>query len=364
MTTEPEADSTSTYGSRLEKVPLAFVAPRHPQDADWPWITDVGPMRSLHFRKIFIDNTCHSVPKLTGPFIHWQYLQAMLAIRSSELAFLFSTDIGIGMTGPLSRMISQPKRIYVGFTQDGPWPEQRIARLARALGSCHAVTVFTEDERQVYLKRFDLEPERVRVIPLHTDETDGYREYGDESPRTSPYVLSLGSPNRRFKPVAAACKELGIDLIIITRPWHKNDSLEELADLGAEIITDADKQRALTYLKHARLAVAVLDDPTIPGGFTTLVHSMYLRTPFVLSRALGVAEHVIDGETGFVTPHDDEPALREAIHKLWSDPQLAHRFGEKAFDLAHKRHSLEAAAGMFHDLALKVLEQQPRRMAA
>ncbi len=349
------ADDAAPASADAAGSSLAFVAPRHQQDPSWPWITRIGPMRKFDFQPVFIDNTFQPAPMLTGMFRHWQYFRAMRSIRHADLTFLFSTDIGIGMTGGLSRSMPQPKRIYVGFTQDGPWPQQRIDRIAQALNQCEAVTVFTEEERQVYLDRYHLDPQRVHVIPIHTDETDDYTQYPNESPRERPFALSLGSPNRRFMPVARICHDLGIDLVIITRPGHKNDSLEELASLGAEIITDADKLRALTYLKHAKLAVSAFDDAGIPGGFTTLVHAMFLRTPFILSRSLGGAEHVIDGETGFITPHDDEDALRQVVDRLWNDPGLAQSFGEAAWRRGQERHSLEAAAEMFHQLALDVL---------
>jgi glycosyltransferase involved in cell wall biosynthesis len=335
--------------------PCAFVAPRHRDDPDWPWLTRIGPMRTLPFRRIFIDNTFRPIPKLTALHQRWQYLQAVWALAPVQLAFLFSDGVGAALTGPLARYLAPARRIYVGFTQDGPWPRRRIERFTTLLGRCDAVTMFTEEERAIYLDRYRLEANRVRVIPIHTDETNDYRQYPDVPPRDRPFALSLGSPNRRFTPIARVCRDLGIDLVIITRPWHENDSLHELADLGAEIITDADKLRALTYLKHARLAVAAFDDPHIAGGFTTLVHAMFLRTPFVLTQCLGMAEHVIDGETGFVTPHDDEPALHEAIRRLWNDPGLAERFGEAAHRRGQARHSLTAAADMFYRLTLDVL---------
>jgi len=83
---------------------------------------------------------------------------------------------------------------------------------------------------------------------------------------------------------------------------------------------------------------------------------MFLSTPFVLTQCLGMAEHVIDGETGFITPHGDEDALREAIGKLWHDEDLATRFGDAARQRGRARHSLDAAAEAFSRLALDVLD--------
>jgi glycosyltransferase involved in cell wall biosynthesis len=307
-------------------------------------------MQRWSVERHFIENTFRPVPKLTGPYRRWEYWRVARRIRSASLAYLFSTDIGIGMTRGFAGRVAHPSRVYVGFTQDGPWPADRIEAVGAALRQFDAITMFTEEERGVYVPRYGLRPERVRVIPIHTDETGGYGHYPDDPPLPEPYILSLGSPNRRFTPLAEICHERRIPLVIITRPSHKNDALDELRRLGANVITDADRMKALTHLKHARAAVMIFDKPTLPGGFTTLVHAMFLRTPFIVSNCLGMREHVIDGETGFVTPHDDTAALAEAVGTLMDDPALAEQFSAKAYRRAQERHSLEAAAQAFAEL--------------
>ena len=334
---------------------FAFVAPRHPDGSDWPWLSHIGPMRRHRFTPIYIENTLKPLPRGTRMYVQWQYLRAMYAIRRTELTFLFSTEIGVGMTSWTSRLIRQPKRIYVGFTQDGVWPQAKIDRLSRALRQCDAITVFSDDERRLYLQRYGLDPARVHLIPIHTDEMQGYAQYPDVRPIDSPYVLSLGSPNRRFMPIARACSSLKIPLVIITRPWHKNDSLDELAALGATIITDADKMKSLTYLKHARFSAMCFETPELPGAFTTLIHAMFMRTPSVVTSCLGMGDYIVDGENGFVTPHGDEAALQWAIDRLWNEPGLTEGFADAGYARAMGLFSLEAAAERFDALAEAVL---------
>jgi phosphatidylinositol alpha-1,6-mannosyltransferase len=50
--------------------------------------------------------------------------------------------------------------------------------------------------------------------------------------------------------------------------------------------------------------------------------------PVVAGRAGGIAETVIDNETGLLVPPDDPPALADAITKLLLNPPLAKRLGE------------------------------------
>ncbi len=342
---------------------VTFVAPRHPDGSDWPWLSQIGPMRRHRWSAVYIENAWQRWPKLSRLYVRWQYAQAAMRIARADLAFLFSTDINLGMARWPASMLHRPRRIYVGFTQDGVWPQKKIDALARAMIQLGAVTVFSEDERQLYLSRFGLKPERTHLIPIHTDETGDYSQYPEALPagakvKKGEYVLSLGSPNRRFTPIARTCQTLKVPLVIITRPWHKNDSLDELAKMGAIIITDADKMKSLTYLRCARAAVIAFETDQLPGAFTTLIHGMFLRTPSVVTACLGMGDYIVNGENGLVTPHGDELALKRAIECVWSDRAAAERLGEAGHERAQRLYSLEAAATMHEALAQRVMREK------
>ncbi len=69
-----------------------------------------------------------------------------------------------------------------------------------------------------------------------------------------------------------------------------------------------------------------------------------------------MAEHIIDGKTGFVTPHRDDDSLKGTIDLLWSEPGLAQRLGDSAEARAQQRHSLKAAARSFAELTQNLLQ--------
>lgn len=355
---------------------FAFVAPRHPDGSNWPWLSQIGPMRRHHWSASYIEHTFTRAgklgEKLSKPWVRWQFAKTMRRLAAppsrggADLAFFFSTDINLGMTGWPSGLFRKPRRIYVGFTQDGIWPQAKIDALSRAMQQLDAVTVFSEDERQLYLARYGLAPERTHLIPIHTDETGDYSQYPDQLPADSPqgirkgeYVLSLGSPNRRFTPIARACEQLKIPLVIITRPWHKNDSLDDLAGMGATIITNADKMKSLTYLRCARAMAMAFETDQLPGAFTTLIHGMFMKTASVVTSCLGMSDYIMRGDNGLITPHGDEAALRSAIERIWSEPGLATRMGEAGFARAQRLYSLEAAATAHEALAQRVMNAKP-----
>ncbi|MGE5506955.1 MAG: glycosyltransferase family 4 protein [Chitinophagales bacterium] len=62
-----------------------------------------------------------------------------------------------------------------------------------------------------------------------------------------------------------------------------------------------------------------------------------LGRPVVASAVGGLAEIVVDGETGYLVPPGDPVALGEALRRLQADPALARRLGEVAREryLAH-----------------------------
>lgn len=338
---------------------ISFVSPRHPDGSDWPWLSRIGPMRKHRFQATYVENTFKPFPKATRAHVRWQYVKAMRRIARSDLAFLFSTDINVGMTSWPSKWLSPPKRVYVGFTQDGPWGRAKVDRLAAAMAQLDAVTVISETERRIYLDRYSLHPDRAVVSLLHTDEAEGYERYDAPRPLAEPYVVSIGLPNRRFFPIARICRDLKIPLVIITRPTFKSESLDEIASMGARIVTDADKTKSFTYLKHARFPVFAFQQPDLPGAITTVLHANFFGHGAVSSLSLGLDEYIVHGETGFVTPHGDDDALRESIDHLWNDPGRAEQFGRAALERARRLFSLEAAADRYAALIDRLLP--PRR---
>ncbi|HXY30952.1 MAG TPA: glycosyltransferase family 4 protein [Gemmatimonadaceae bacterium] len=106
-------------------------------------------------------------------------------------------------------------------------------------------------------------------------------------------------------------------------------ALQRLAkslDLGARVrflgfISESEK---LSLLRRA-WAVA-LTSPKEGWGITNL-EAAACGTPVVASSSPGLRESVRDGETGFLVPHGDVPALAAALRRLAADRSLVARMG-------------------------------------
>jgi glycosyltransferase involved in cell wall biosynthesis len=74
------------------------------------------------------------------------------------------------------------------------------------------------------------------------------------------------------------------------------------------------------------------------------LEAMASGTPVVASRIGGLAEVVVDGETGFLVPPGDTEALGDCLARLVSDRRLAAQLGGNARDLVLQRFTWRACA--------------------
>lgn len=72
-----------------------------------------------------------------------------------------------------------------------------------------------------------------------------------------------------------------------------------------------------------------------------LLEAMAAEKPLVVTRAGGMPEIVIPGETGFIIPRRQPEALAEKILELLRAPDLARQMGKRARRLLEKRFTLE-----------------------
>jgi glycosyltransferase involved in cell wall biosynthesis len=81
----------------------------------------------------------------------------------------------------------------------------------------------------------------------------------------------------------------------------------------------------------------------------------------VASAVGGLLDLVADGETGIHVPHGDVPALRAALERLLSDPELRRRMGEAGRRRAAERFSWDAVTRATVGLYARYAGKNPAR---
>jgi glycosyltransferase involved in cell wall biosynthesis len=117
---------------------------------------------------------------------------------------------------------------------------------------------------------------------------------------------------------------------------------ERIAWLGARPQEDvlAEYRSADLFVLNCRIA----EDGDRDGLPNVLMEAQSQRLPVISTAMPAIAELVIDGETGLLTPPDDPARLAEAIARLLQDPALRARVAEAGF--RRVRQLFSATAGI------------------
>jgi glycosyltransferase involved in cell wall biosynthesis len=108
-----------------------------------------------------------------------------------------------------------------------------------------------------------------------------------------------------------------------------------------------DRVRFLGFLPDILPVYAALDVVALPaitgeGLPRNLLEGGFLGLPAIGTRLSGVPEIIADGETGYVVPTGDAPALADRLTRLFADPVLRARLGRAAQAKIRSQFTLDA----------------------
>jgi len=83
----------------------------------------------------------------------------------------------------------------------------------------------------------------------------------------------------------------------------------------------------------------------LEGMGSSIMDAMAHRLPVVASRVGGIPEVVIHGKTGVLVPPRKPSALAEAILTFYNDHSMAELYGQRGYEVVHKKFSAESMAG-------------------
>ncbi len=198
--------------------------------------------------------------------------------------------------------------------------ERRIMQLAdRAITR---YVVYTEAERQIFPRLWRVDAAKMRVCPVY----HGPARPGTDVPKKprGRHIFAGGNSFRNYQPLIEAARQLpDYEFIIATT------KLAGLTDLPSNVKAGAVSPQQYLQLIETAGAVVV---PLRVGlhrltGLITYFQSMWLKKPTIVSDALGVREHIQDGETGLIVDGSAEsyaqalrwvldPANNEQVNRM------------------------------------------------
>lgn len=182
--------------------------------------------------------------------------------------------------------------------------------------------------------------ESIRVLPFGTD-CEFWRNTAQPGEHGS-RVVSVGSDSGRDYPTLLAAAA-DLPLHIVTRQPLPSGGYPNLIHS-----TDHSPVELRDIYSRAAFVVIPLHDRSQPSGQSATLQAMACGKSVIVTRTRGWwgEPFLRDGETCALVPPGDVPALHDAMRRLWSEPELCRRIGQKAREtvVAHFSEDRMAAA--------------------
>ena len=307
-------------------------------DPSWNWLSGLAhPARPVHWA-----HASTRSPPVPGWLPRAATLRRALAgwrsiglLGDDAQGLLVSHGPRMTMYGAFAARLRRRRPRHLAYSFNfTELPQGRMRRaMADAFASVDRFVCFSQMERQLYARHFDLDPERIDMIhwaarPPRVDPGTAPRVPGD-------YACALGSQGRDYATLIAAMRTLpAIRLVIVAT----SESLGGLAiPDNVEVLIGIPLAQAMNVLQHSRFSVVPLRGAEVPCGHVTLVSAMHCAKATIVSASSGVSDYVTHEVTGIAVPVADVRALAGAIERLWGDAAAARTLGDaaKAFAAAY-----------------------------
>jgi glycosyltransferase involved in cell wall biosynthesis len=150
--------------------------------------------------------------------------------------------------------------------------------------------------------------------------------------RDKEYLSFVGRNNRDLKAFCHAIKGMDVSGIIIT---SANNAPDFTLPENVEIHYDLNMDACLSCMRHAKINVVLVKDDERGAGHITIVASMLMKKPQIISDVSVVKEYFVDGVHGVSVPVGDSESVKLAIIKLLEN-DVANVCGEQAYEYASK----------------------------
>jgi glycosyltransferase involved in cell wall biosynthesis len=311
------------------------------QQTDAPYQGVIGQVAHVHERLL---------SRFTGLSRRQHVLSELNADwRDSKVLLSFTDHFSLSLGDVMRNRLEHP--FSIGLFHGLSDIENRMPTFGRlfsrgfvsnALSGLDHIGFFGPGDREEAIRRYDLDRDRTSVYVFGID-TDFWCPDDEEVPE-EPFVLSVGSdPSRDYATLIAAPIEAPVH--IVTRlPVQVPPERPNVAVLAGHYFKSPLDDVGLRRLyRQASVVVVSLQDVFQPTGYSVCLQAMACGRPVVLTDIKGLWSPGLyrDGEHCLLLPPRDPQAVASAVHRILSDPALAHDLGEAARAVTCEHHPLK-----------------------
>lgn len=325
-------------------------------------LRDDGPLRA-RYEKLGVPMAHVPIPNLRSFRTLSQGLHLAKVLRVGRFEVVHSHDIYCNIFAvPFARMLTSSAVIASRrWWFEAPRPELvTLNRLCnrfahRVLANSTGVAQLLEHSEAVSAAKIAmipnfLSPSAFDVVAIEARLAQR-RSWGIPDGAFVVGIVARLSPVKNHQMLVRAIATLPTNVhLLIIGDGPERPSLESLvAQLGIETRTHLTGEVVSEFNLHQFADVSVLC--SISEGFpNTVIEAMAARRAVVATPVGGIGDAIVDGETGFVVPHNDVARLAKAIGMLSLDTRLRTRIGDAAVAAARLRFSQDTVLAMLVSL--------------
>jgi glycosyltransferase involved in cell wall biosynthesis len=322
----------------LQLVNLSEMDPR------WNWLAaSARAPQMLHWRHSSTQSVANP-PAWTPRPTSWR--RAIAAWKAAawleqKESILISHGPRMTMYGSLALASTVKRRRHLAYSFNFTELPRGAARKLMALSfkSVERFVCFSNMERQLYARHFDLDIERIDMI--HWAAEPPSIDPGAQPAIAGDYICAIGSQARDYATLMQAMRSLPHIALVVVATSRSISGLNIPGNV--EVRCSIPLGEAMNILRHSRFNVVPLRNSEVPCGHVTIVAAMHCEKASIVSDSSGVADYVRTGVNGLAVPAGDARALAQAIERLWDDPAESSRLAAAAKIFA-QRFCREAAA--------------------
>jgi len=190
------------------------------------------------------------------------------------------------------------------------------------------------------LERLGVPPTRRRFVPYMVD-SDFWSPVEVAQKRQ---ICAVGLEYRDYPTLVEAVRDLDVAVEIAAgSPWSQKADRTRGAELPPNVrVGRRDYAQLRQLYAESLFTVVPLLENDMQAGITTIVESMAMSRPVIVSRTRGQVGTVLDRHNGLEVPPGDVTALRQAIRWLLDRPEERRRMG------AEGRRTIESGMTIAH----------------
>ena len=244
--------------------------------------------------------------------------------------------------GTFKRVVRRrsPLLVMTEMRLDDPRPgigwRAKVAWQRYAFAAADVLCVSSRREAALYAQRLNIQVERFRFVPWHTNVLDPQYH-----PPVGAAFFAAGRTGRDWSTLAAAVRGVPIAVTVVC---SEHDA--RLADFPSNVTVCADVpyERYRSLLMDAAAVIVPLEEHAYSSGQVVVLEAMALGKPVVAARVLGTEDYIDHDVDGLLVDPGNADALRDALLRVQREPMLAERLGRAAVETVRRRHTLQAYA--------------------